>query len=126
MNLILPPQLIEGELYAGIAFRESTPYCHLWMLPDMAAPDTWQRVLDWAKGLHPKMETEVPDRFESALLYANLRDHVDQDYWHWTATPYAGDESYAWCQIFDTGGHYYGLKDGLNRARAVRRVPIGD
>jgi len=126
MNLILPPQLIEGELYAGIAFRESTPYCHLWMLPDVAAPDTWQHVLDWARGLHPKMGTEVPDRFESALLYANLRDHVDQDYWHWTATPYAGDESFAWFQFLDYGYQDYSPKGNHYRARAVRRVPIGD
>jgi len=88
-----------------------------------APPDknlTWQEAIDWAKSVGG----ELPTRFEAALIYANLRDKVDLDNWHWTATPYAGAERYAWMQIFHYGAQDYGHKGDDYRAVAVRRVPV--
>ncbi len=114
--------IADGEHYAGLSRDHATgAWHHLVLLP--ATPDkrlTWQQAIDWAKSVGG----ELPTRFESALLYANLRDQVDLDNWHWTATPFAGDERYAWMQTFGRGGQSYGHKGFVLRAVAVRRVPV--
>ena len=61
----------------------------------------------------------LPSRFESALLYAQLRDQIEFGDWYWTSTQdSAGD---AWVQYFYYG--YYG-KNNTGRARAVRRLSL--
>lgn len=120
---ITPPiPLAVGEIYAGLSRDSDTgAWHHLVLLP--ATTDkglTWQEAIDWAKSIGG----ELPTRFESALLYANVRDQVDQDYWHWTSTPHASEPSWAWNQYFDGGTQNYGPKDYPYRARAVRRVPV--
>lgn len=118
MNL---PQLNEGEHLAGLCMIDGKPNHWLILLP--AAPDkdlTWQEAIDWAKSVGG----ELPSRFEAAMIFANLRDKVDLDNWHWTATPYAGDERFAWMRGFYDGSQFYYLKDGAYRAVAVRRVPV--
>ena len=114
------PQLNEGEHYAGICIVDGKVSHHLVLLPQESPDVTWQGAIDWAKSVNG----ELPTRFEAALLYANLRDKADNDYWHWTATLVAGYESSAWIQVFGDGGQYYGHKGGHGRARAVRRVEI--
>jgi hypothetical protein len=118
----LPFPLAEGETYAGLSRDpEMGTWHHLILLP--ATPDkelTWQEATDWAKSVGG----EMPTRFESALLYANARQSIDTDYWHWTATPYAGDEQSAWMQHFGDGLQDDGHKDYHSKARAVRRVPV--
>lgn len=58
------------------------------------------------------------------MLYANLRDQIDTDYWYWTATQYAGEPSWAWFQYLYGGYQDCGYKSTHCRARAVRRVPF--
>lgn len=98
--------IADGEHYAGLSRDHDTgAWHHVVLLP--ATPDkdlTWQQAIDWAKSVGG----ELPTRFESALLYANLRDQVDLDNWHWTATPYAGAERSAWMQYFGYGYQGYG------------------
>ncbi|MBK8916398.1 MAG: DUF1566 domain-containing protein [Phycisphaerales bacterium] len=73
------------------------------LLPAESPGVTWQEAIDWAKSVGG----ELPTRFEAALLYANVRDKIDPDYWYWTGTPLAGDERYAWGQYFSYGYQYY-------------------
>lgn len=114
--------IADGEHYAGLSRDHATgAWYHLVLLPGMPEKNLkWQEAIDWAKSVGG----ELPTRFDSALLYANLRDKLDLDNWHWTATPYAGDERYAWMQTFHRGNQSYGRKGDVYRAVAVRRVPV--
>ena len=114
--------LADGEIYAGLSRDPETgSWHHLVLLPTIPDKDLkWQEAIDWAKSVGG----ELPTRFESALLYANARDSLDTSDWYWTATQFAGYESYAWFQDFSDGTQNDNLKDILNRARAVRRVPV--
>lgn len=113
--------IAEGEVYAGLSRdRDTGTWHHVVLLPSLPDKDlNWQEAIDWARS----MGGELPTRWESALLYANCRQTIDTNYWYWTASPYAGDERYAWCQYFDDGCQDY-RQDTHFRARAVRRVPV--
>ena len=116
------PQLNEGEVNAGLCVVDGKFSHWLILLPVTIDKDLkWQEAVDWAKSVGG----ELPTRFESALLYANVRDQIDQDYWYWTATQHASAPSWAWSQYFDYGKQNYYRKDGHRRACAVRRVPFG-
>lgn len=116
----------QGGIYAGIARGcDGDRDYHLILCKE--APDTdfkWQYALDHAKTIAVDGHTDfsVPTRFESALLYANLQDQFDADYWHWTSTQcFEGD---AWIQDFGNGSQYYYNKDYERRCRFVRRVVL--
>ncbi|MEY5098913.1 MAG: hypothetical protein RJA36_1632, partial [Pseudomonadota bacterium] len=65
----------------------------------------------------------LPTRWESALLYANVREHIDTAGWYWTRTPYERDGSFAWYQGFHNGYQVNGLRKSYKaRCRAVRRL----
>ena len=83
-----------------------------------------QAALDLAKTITADGHTDfaVPTRFESALLYANLQDQFDTDYWHWTSTQYS--ESHAWSQVFYYGHQGNYSKDYERRCRFVRRFKL--
>jgi hypothetical protein len=100
-----------GERYAGIVFENGQPHHHLILLPQRSGTLTWQDAQDWAQ----EVGGELPTRFESALLYANLRDEFDQSKWHWTATQYSDD--FAWNQTFAHGTQYDDAKAGEFLAR---------
>ena len=118
----IPFDLAAGEHYAGLSRDHDTgAWHHLVLLPATTDKDlTWKEAIDWAKSVGG----ELPTRFESALLYANLRDKVDTSRWHWTATEVEGETKYAWIQSFSGGTQYYGHEGDDHRARAVRRVPV--
>ena len=66
----------------------------------------------------------LPSRLESLLLFGSLAGDL-QKTWYWTSTQYAGDDEYAWIQLFTNGNQYgYHREASRSRARAVRRVPI--
>jgi hypothetical protein len=118
-----PPQAIPiaqpGEHYAGLAFVDGKPSHHLFLLDAKPTGDlTWAAAQAWAKSI----DASLPTRFESALLYANLRDQFDQNRWHWTDTQSSAAD--AWYQDFYYGGQYAGGKSGEFLARAVRRLEI--
>ena len=64
----------------------------------------------------------LPSRFESALLYAMLRDQIELGDWYWTSTQLSA--GYAWMQFFRYGYQHYYRKDNTGRARAVRRLNL--
>lgn len=111
-------ELAPGEHYAGIAFIGKVPSHHLVLLPgDKALP--WEKAKEWAK----EQDGELPTRSEQALLYANVKDEFEGD-WYWSSEQLASVPSYAWMQDFSNGGQTYGHTSFKHRARAVRRVPI--
>lgn len=117
------PKLNDGELYAGLSRNPDTgAWHHLVLLPATTDKDlNWHEAISWAKSVGG----ELPTRDESALLYANARDKIDEDYWYWTGTEVASLPSRAWGQYFDGSGYQStGLKVTHDRARAVRRVRI--
>ena len=64
----------------------------------------------------------LPSRFESALIYAMLRDQIELGDWYWTSTQTSAGN--AWVQNFGNGDQYYYGKGGTGRARAVRRLSL--
>lgn len=121
-TIATPFPLADGEVYAGLSRDPDTgAWHHLVLLPAITDKDlTWQEAIEWAKSVGG----DLPTRNESALLYANVRDQIDQDYWHWTATEVASVPSWAWSQTFHGGTQYDDLKGNHYSARAVRRVPF--
>lgn len=113
--------LNEGERYVGtIISADHTRNHHIILLPGDADEANWQTQMDWAKSLGG----ELPDRVESVLLFATMKDEFKAD-WYWTREPHASDASYAWCQYFGDEDQYDGLTGNTLRARAVRRIEIG-
>lgn len=114
----------QGGIYVGIARSEpgQAPY-HLILAE--AAPETnfnWQAGMNFAKTITADGHADfsLPTRFESALLYANVRDKIDTDYWYWTSTQYS--EGYASSQHFDNGTQDVSYKEFARRCRFVRRL----
>jgi len=113
-SIVLQP----GEHYAGALLNaDGTIASHLVLMAAM--PDDklqWQAAMDWAQ----IVGGELPSRAEMALLYANCRDHVGHDDWHWSRDTHATNASCAWGCNF-----HYGYVDTRKsyggRARAVRR-----
>ena len=110
----------QDGIYAGLSRGEDgQPDAHLVLLD--AVPEgklNWKDALKWAEGLGN--DARLPTRFESALLYANVREQMNTDDWHWTlAQTSAG---FAWVQDFDDGFQLSNGKSITGRARAVRRL----
>lgn len=124
-STLTPPAIGEeweaqGGIYAGLSRGEDgEPDAHLVLLPDVVDKGMpWADAVKWAEGIGNG--ARLPTRFESALLYANVRDQLDTDHWHWTGTP--DSEGYAWGQYFLSGGQLSFITSSEGRARAVRRL----
>jgi hypothetical protein len=63
----------------------------------------------------------LPDRCESALLFATMKDEF-KEAWYWTGEQCGSNN--AWVQLFSLGDQYYYNRSGSYRARAVRRLKI--
>ena len=123
----IPPRVGEvwpdqGGIYAGIARGfDGEPDGHLVLLPDEPTDKlNWAAANDWAQRLGN--DARLPKRFESALLYANLRDKIDTDGWYWTGTQYSYHD--ASIQTFYDGSQSNYDKSYEGRARAVRRLAL--
>lgn len=66
----------------------------------------------------------LPNRAESALLYANAKDEHLTDDWYWSCAQHASYPGHAWIQHFEGGGQGWDPKGRHTRARAVRRIVI--
>jgi hypothetical protein len=124
-----PPKIGEywpgqGGIYAGMARgRDGESDYPLILSTEVPGRDfKWQDALDHAKTITADGHSDftVPTRFESALLYANLQDQFDTDYWYWTSTQFS--ELSAWGQHFGHGEQYDGIKYYERRCRFVRRL----
>lgn len=115
----IPITSVRGDRYAGIAFIDGKPHHHLFLLS--AKPSSklnHKGALAWAASIGG----ELPERFEAALLYANLKDEFETSDYYWTATQ--SSEAYAWLQHFLDGHQGYIGEGGEFFARAVRRLEI--
>ena len=114
------PDLNEGERYVGVIISaDGTKQHHVILLPGEVDNTDWKKSMKWAESIGG----ELPDRVESALLFATMKDEFKPEL-YWTRELYEPDSGYAWFQIFSYGSqlsHY--LSAGL-RARAVRRLPV--
>ena len=110
-----------GGIYAGLARGEDgKPDAHLVLLDELSPGKMrWADAVKWAEGLGNG--ARLPTRCESALLYSQLHDKVDDNYWYWTGTQYS--DSIAWIQDFYDGYQLIYPKSAEGRARAVRRFP---
>jgi hypothetical protein len=115
-----PIELADGEIYAGIILNEDgTPSHHLVLLPGDHDDDKWQAAMDWAKSING----ELPTRREQSLLFANCKQHFEQD-WYWSGEQHASVASCAWYQGFRYGGQFSRHVGIQCRARFVRRLII--
>lgn len=112
------PALEKGEEYIGAIIGADGKGHHIILLPGDEL-GTHADMLAWAK----KQGGDLPDRVEQALLFRDHRSKFQRD-WYWSGKQLAGDESYAWCQLFTDGYQDWNHVSDLCRARAVRRVPI--
>jgi hypothetical protein len=109
----------QGGTYAGITTSKTGEVYALVLLADKPTGGlNWKDALAWAKSL----DAEVPNRVESAMLFANLPDAFEKE-WHWTSEQ-DSDAVYAWCQSFYHGYQYATHKSYGGRVRAVRRLPL--
>lgn len=126
-----PPRIGEywsgqGGIYAGLCRgSDGDADYHLILCKD--APEQefkWKDALDHAKTIEADGHKDftVPTRWESALLYANLQDQFDAEYWHFTSTQYS--ELYAWSQSFSNGSQNLFNKVSGLRVRFVRRASV--
>lgn len=112
--------LNNGEIYVGtITTPGEYGSYHLILLPGTAKEVNWQQAKEWAEN----QGGELPNRVESALLFATLKSEF-KEAWHWTREESQSDTDYAWCQTFDDGNQVNTRKDFSSRARAVRRLAI--
>jgi len=114
------PQPKVGEQYIGsIISADGKKREHIILLPGELTDENWDNCMTWAASIGG----ELPDRVESALLFATLKDQFAEE-WYWTREQDAHGDSYAWVQDFGNGTQGYGRKSTKFRARAVRRELI--
>lgn len=117
---ISPPELNHGERWLGAVVSVDGKKCeHIILLPGEAERINWKDAMAWAASIGG----ELPDRTESALLFATMKDEFKPE-WYWTNEERAAVPGYAWMQGFDDGGQDYYRKSDQFRARAVRRLKI--
>lgn len=112
-----------GGIYAGIAAPDADqPERHVVLLTDKPPKAmNHKQATEWAASLGNG--ARLPTRFEAALLYANLRDKIeDKSDWYWTSTPTSGGN--VWVQYFDGGDQIYDHKANELLAVAVRCIPL--
>ena len=114
------PTLNEGEKFIGVIISADGSKRHaLILLPGEKTDIKWDEAMDWAKSIGG----ELPDRCESALLFATMKDEFSPE-WYWTREQHAADSGFAWYQSFFYGAQITSHKSYEGRARAVRRLEI--
>jgi len=110
----------EGEKFVGVIISGDGSRRHsLILLPGEIDSASWKKANEWAASIGG----ELPDRCESALLFATMKDEFKPE-WYWTREQHVSDSDYAWGQLFNDGFQGNGLKSTSYRARAVRRLSI--
>lgn len=110
----------EGGTFCGLLTDKlGQPYLLVLLAEKPGKQLPWAKAIKWAK----EHDADLPNRVESAMLFAHLGDQFDKD-WHWTNEQHASDASCAWYCLFDYGLQYDLLKSYEGCARAVRRLPL--
>jgi len=116
----------QGGFYAGVVRgADGKPDHHLILADPDKGDVNWGDATKWAKDLKidGHKDYALPERNEQAILYGNVPERFEKKA-YWSAAPFAGLASYAWCRTFGDGSQYYHHKGSQLRARAVRRLPI--
>lgn len=116
--LIALAALKKGEQFAGIV-HENDAWHVVVLLPGELKKGKWKTAHDWAK----KQGGELPTRREQSLLFANLRDTFERD-WYWSGEQPESAAGSAWCQTFTYGSQHCWDESNDLRARAVRRLKL--
>ena len=119
MQALEKPPLNEGEIHIAARTDANGELYHLILLPGDNDDATHAAQIEWAQSIGG----DLPTRVEQALLWERARDQFKKD-WYWSNEE-AGS-GWAWCQVFGSGNQAYYGKSGKLRARAVRRLPIGE
>jgi hypothetical protein len=120
-NPVTPPLLNDGEIYVGaIISADVSKNHHIILLPGESDDVEWEDAMEWAASIGG----ELPDRCESALLFATMKEDEFKPEWYWLREHHATISSLAWCQIFSCGSQDVSNESNELRARAVRRVEI--
>ena len=116
----------QGGIYAGVARGENgQPDYHLVLA--MTKPQqhfTWEAAKAFAQRVTVEghLDFTLPNRTESALLFANLRDKFDTNYWNWTGEVHSAGRAFG--QSFYSGTQYDYTVTTEAPARFVRRVAL--
>ena len=116
----------QGGIYAGLARGENgQPDYHLVLA--MTKPQqkfTWEAAKAFAQRVTVEghLHFTLPNRTESALLFANLRDKFDTNYWCWTGTEHSAGRAFG--QSFYSGTQYDYTVTTEAPARLVRRIAL--
>ena len=123
----------QGGTFAGLVRGENGAKDYLLILgPEYDGDTDWNTAMKWAADLRSADvdpdaahhgDYSLPTRAEQAVLFGNLRDRFQQD-WYWSNTQHAEYAGFAWCQLFGYGVQGHTHKDYELRARAVRRLII--
>lgn len=122
MNITLP-ELRPGERLIATIIIPNGRREHIILMAKEVQTNkemTWQAAMDFAKDAGG----ELPDRVESALLFATKEEGEFELDWYWTREQGAGFGSYAWVQSFDYGYQDDYRKDNKYRVVLVRRIAI--
>jgi len=107
----------QDGIYAGLTLAGNKPAALVLLPGDEKL--IWQDAVAWAEN----QGGTLPSRIDQLVLWKNLKSEF-QDRWYWSNEQFAYGGAYAWVQNFYNGTQDFSHKDNLNRARAVRRLPI--
>ena len=114
------PQLNLGERYVGaIISADGAKRERIILLPNVLEKANWQDAMEWAASIGG----DLPNRCESALLFATLKGEFKPE-WYWTNEEHASGPGCAWMQYFVNGLQTNCHESLEYRARAVRRLKI--
>ena len=108
---------LDGGHFAGITTNSKGQHYAVVLLPEQGSDLTHAKAKAWAK----KLGGELPTRPVAAMLFANLKKLLREE-WHWTADTQGA--SYAWICYFHNGRQDNVHKSYEGSAVAVRLVPI--
>ena len=116
----------QNGIYAGIARGfDGEPDGHIVLLDDMPPEEemNWKDGMAWAAGLGDG--ARLPNRFEMALIGANINDKISPEGYYWSASEYSAP--YAWVQYWlsSVPGYQFNFnKTVAYYVRAVRRLVL--
>ena len=113
------PKLAKGEIYVGLTLHDDRLH-HLILLPGSTRAG-WNAASDWALD----QGGVLPSRHDGLVLFKHARAQFERKA-YWLDEQLADAQSCAWYQDFYWGYQYDYVLSWELRARAVRRVPVGE
>ena len=108
---------LDGGHFGGLTTNSKGQHCAVVLLPEQGSDLTHAKAKAWAK----KLGGELPTRPVAAMLFANLKKLLREE-WHWTADTQGA--SCAWSCYFYDGSQGYHHESFEGSAVAVRLIPL--